>query len=132
MVGLRGEAGGLRYDLSGGYSVDGTRFFITSTLNASLGAASPTAFDAGRLAYSQTTANLDVSRDIVLAFAKSFTVAGGVEYRRETFQIGAGAPTAIAAAASWSARTSRAARRWARLPGRRCPPASRRRSAGAA
>ena len=90
--GLRGEVGGFRYDLSGGYAQNATRFFITNTLNASLGAASPRAFEAGELLYTQTTANLDISRDIELGFAKSFTVSGGLEYRRETFRIGAGSP----------------------------------------
>lgn len=92
VVGLRGELGGFRYDLSGGYAANATRFFITDTLNASLGAASPTAFDAGKLTYTQTTGNLDISREFALGFAKNFTIATGLEYRRETFQIRAGAP----------------------------------------
>ena len=90
VAGLRGEVGGFRYDLSGGYAQNSTRFFITNTLNASLGAASPRAFEAGSLLYTQTTANLDISRDIEVGFAKNFTVSGGLEFRRETFRIGAG------------------------------------------
>src|SRR3989449_2523023 len=40
------------------------RSIIDNTVNASLGAASPTTFDAGRLAFAQTTGNLDLVRPL--------------------------------------------------------------------
>ena len=86
-VGLKGEAGGWRWDLSGQYGVNSFDFKITNSLNRSFGTASPQAFDSGGLRYSQSLVNLDVSREIETGFAQSFTIAGGLEYRRETFDI---------------------------------------------
>jgi iron complex outermembrane receptor protein len=87
LVGLRGEIGGWRYDLSGSHSRNAFDFRITNSLNRSFGAASQTAFDSGGLRYTQTMANLDVSRDLEVGWLKDLTIAGGLEYRRETFDI---------------------------------------------
>ena len=86
-VGLKGEVGGWRWDLSGQYGVNTFDFKITNSLNRSFGTASPQAFDSGGLNYSQSLVNLDVSREVEVGFAQSFTIAGGLEYRRETFDI---------------------------------------------
>ncbi len=86
-VGIKGEMAGWRWDLSGQYGVNSFDFKITNSLNRSFGAASPQAFDSGGLRYSQAIANLDVSRELEVGFAQSFTIAGGLEYRRETFDI---------------------------------------------
>ncbi|MFC3712698.1 TonB-dependent receptor plug domain-containing protein [Sphingoaurantiacus capsulatus] len=86
--GIRGElGGGIKYDLSGGYAHNAFDFFISNTLNRSFGAASKTGFDSGGLRYSQTLANLDLSKEVAVGFAQTLTVAGGLEYRRETFRI---------------------------------------------
>jgi iron complex outermembrane receptor protein len=90
--GIRGDVGGFKVDLSGGYSRDKIGFFISNTLNSSFGAASPRAFDAGDLTYSQSIANLDVSRELSVGWLKNLTIAGGLEYRRETFEITPGEP----------------------------------------
>jgi iron complex outermembrane recepter protein len=92
VVGIRGDVGGWRYDLSGSYGRNEFDFRITNSLNRSFGAASQTAFDSGGLRYSQTMANLDVSRDLEVGFLKELTLAGGLEYRRETFDIRPGEP----------------------------------------
>ena len=92
-VGVRGEAGGFNVDLSGGYARNSVRFTITNTLNASFGAASRTVFDAGKLDYTQTLVNLDLSRNIEVGFLSSLTLALGGEYRRETFEITPGEPS---------------------------------------
>lgn len=89
--GLEGDIDGWKWDLSLSYGDNKTDFFITDTLNASLGAASPTEFEAGGIAYSQVTGNLDVSRDIDVSF-KGLTVSFGAEYRREEYQLTAGEP----------------------------------------
>jgi iron complex outermembrane receptor protein len=91
-VGVRGEAGGFRYDLSAGHAENDFDFLISNTLNRSFGAASPTRFDSGGLRYGQSIVNLDLSRDLALGFAKSATLSGGLEYRRETFRIRPGEP----------------------------------------
>ena len=86
-VGLKGELADWRWDLSGQHGVNRFDFNITNSLNRSFGTASPQAFDSGGLRYAQTLLNLDVSRELVVGFAQSFTLAGGLEYRRETFDI---------------------------------------------
>jgi iron complex outermembrane receptor protein len=93
-AGVRGEIGdGFRYDLSGSAADNKFDFRITNTLNRSFGAASQTGFDSGGLRYSQTMANLDLSKDLAIGFADEVTVSAGLEYRRETFRIRPGEPT---------------------------------------
>lgn len=86
-IGLRGDMGGWRWDLSGQHGRNKTDFRITNTLNRSLGPTSPTEFDSGGLRYAQTLFNLDVSRDLALAFAEKTSVSIGAEVRRERYDI---------------------------------------------
>jgi iron complex outermembrane recepter protein len=95
VLGLRGELGGWRYDLSGSYGRNAFDFRITNSLNRSFGAASQTAFDSGGLRYTQALANLDISRDLEVGFVEKLTVAGGLEYREETFRIRPGEPASF-------------------------------------
>ncbi|TFW14947.1 TonB-dependent receptor plug domain-containing protein [Duganella callida] len=91
VTGLRGEAGGWRWDVSLNYGENEFRLNLDDTVNQDLGAKSPTHFYAGRLKNAQTLVNLDVARDFpVEAFSGPVTVALGSEYRRETYEIGAG------------------------------------------
>lgn len=90
--GLEGDFGGWNWDLSMSYGENETEFFITDTLNASLGAASPTEFDAGAIAYSQLIANLGISRDIEVSGIEELTLSFGTEWRREEYQLTAGEP----------------------------------------
>ena len=91
-AGVRGEAAGFRYDLSANYGRNRVDFLITNTLNRSFGPTSPTRFDSGGLRYAQMIFNLDVSRELALGFAESVTLAAGLEYRRESFDIRPGEP----------------------------------------
>ncbi len=102
-VGLKGEVAGWNWDLSGGYGINKFDFKITNSLNRSFGPASQTAFDSGGLRYSQALVNLDVSREISVGFAKSLTLAGGLEYRRETFDIRPGETASFANGAAGGA-----------------------------
>jgi iron complex outermembrane receptor protein len=90
--GLEGDFGGWRFDLSMTFGQNKVDFFIINTLNASLGATSPTQFDAGGLKYNQLMANLDISRDLALEAFERVTLALGAEWRRETYQLRAGEP----------------------------------------
>ena len=91
--GIRGDIGGWGYDLSIGYGRNELGFRVENSLNRSLGAASPTSFDAGGLIYDQLTANADFQRDYdVAAFASPLSVAFGAEYRLEGYEIQAGEP----------------------------------------
>lgn len=88
--GIKGDLGEWRFDLSTQYGRNTVDYRITETLNASLGAASPTEFEAGGLRYSQWVSNLDVSRELPVEGFSRVTVAFGLEYRRETYQVVAG------------------------------------------
>ncbi|MEO0344917.1 MAG: TonB-dependent receptor [Pseudomonadota bacterium] len=91
--GLRGELdNGLRWDASFGYGFNEVDFFINNTVNASLGPATPTAFDPGLYAQTDLNFNFDVS----YAVSDQVNVAAGVEYRDEEFEIGIGQPESFA------------------------------------
>ena len=85
--GLRGStAGGFDWDLSGSLGVHRTDFFIRETINASLGPASPTAFDVGTNRQRDVNVNFDVS----YAVGDRVNVAAGAEWRDEQFGLRAG------------------------------------------
>jgi iron complex outermembrane receptor protein len=86
-IGVRGDLAGWHADLSVGRGRDKFDYDVHDTLNASFGPASPSDFDAGGLRYAQNIANLDVSRDFAVGFAKPLTFAAGAEYRHEQFKI---------------------------------------------
>ena len=90
--GLKGKAGGFRIRTGIVYGADKLRYGVINTVNASLGAASPTRFDAGTLRYDQWVATLDVARPLALGSIEAATLAFGAEYRRESYEIGAGEP----------------------------------------
>lgn len=72
------------FDLSGGYAENTFGFFISNSLNASLGPSSPTEADAGELEFNQTTFNFDASKAFYLESA-ILNVAFGAEYREEEY-----------------------------------------------
>ncbi|MFX8466496.1 hypothetical protein ABTL61_20055, partial [Acinetobacter baumannii] len=63
---------------------------ITNTVNPSLGLSSPTTFKPGKLEQRELNFNLDLTYPIALGLADPLTLAGGAEYRRETYEITAG------------------------------------------
>lgn len=88
--GLDGDIGGWLWDLSLAYGENKTDFRVTNSVNASLGAASQTEFEAGSIAYNQLMANLGVSRELEVSGIEQMTLAFGAEFRREEYQLGAG------------------------------------------
>ncbi len=90
-AGVKGRKGSWDFDLSVTHGRNSFRFNIENTNNASLGAASPISFDAGRLKFRQTVGNFDAVRliDTKGAFRSLSLVAGG-EFRLENYGIGAG------------------------------------------
>jgi len=86
--GIKGKIGFWDLDFS---TVTGSNQFLfrmTDTHNATLGASSPTSFDAGGHSFAQTTSNVDVSQ----YFNKPGGLAGmnvafGAEYRFENYQV---------------------------------------------
>ena len=91
-AGVRGAAAGWDWDFSGTYGRNTFDFNIKNTANVSLGAASPTEFDAGALEFNQATLNLDFVRPFEVGMYSPLSVAVGAEARRDGYGITAGEP----------------------------------------
>ncbi|MBN8575993.1 MAG: TonB-dependent receptor [Cytophagales bacterium] len=90
-AGLRGNKSGWDVDLSNTFGSNSVQYYVENTLNASLGASSPTRFYSGKLLFSQNTTNLGFVRKFnELSFGQSLGVAFGAEHRIENYQIEAG------------------------------------------
>ncbi|MDE2488869.1 MAG: TonB-dependent receptor, partial [Alphaproteobacteria bacterium] len=88
--GTKGEALGFNVNAGLVYGYDKINYGVIHSLNASMGAASPTSFDAGSMRYDQLVASLDLDRNYDAGLAKPVNLAFGVEYRHEGYAIGAG------------------------------------------
>ena len=93
-AGVKGALSGWNYDLGTVYGGNQFGFTIKNTANVSLGATSPTQFDAGKLRFQQSTTSFDIDRD-VKSLPIPLNVAAGAEFRYEKYAIVAGEP------ASW-------------------------------
>ena len=93
-TGVRGELASWFYDLSGGYGKNKFDFYVTDSLNTSLGPTSTqTRFYSGSLGDDQLTANLDLSKSYKPAMMSGpLYVAVGAEFRRDGFEQHAGEP----------------------------------------
>ncbi len=79
---------GLNYDVSASYGYSDSSFFISNTVNASMGPQTPTTFEPGDYTQIETNFNADFSYPVTIsAFASSLNVAGGFEWRKEAFEI---------------------------------------------
>lgn len=98
VAGLRQKTGeAFTWDLSASYGRNRSEFFLNNSINASLGPASPTAFNLGRLIQSEFNLNADaVYRWEVGGLAEPVNVAFGAERRVETYEIEAGDPASYA------------------------------------
>ena len=89
-AGMRGAKGAWDVDFSVTQGGNRFKWNIENSNNASMGADSPTSFNAGRLGFNQTAGNLDLVRPLdVAAFERSSLVLGA-EFRVENYQIEAG------------------------------------------
>ncbi len=97
--GIKGELGGWSIDLSDSIGYDRADFSDDHTANPSLGATSPTSFDAGGARYTQNLVDLDFDRHFnILAGAN---IAAGLEYRYEEYQLRSGAPASFEGAGAY-------------------------------
>ena len=86
-AGVRGETdNGLRWDFSAGAGINDVDFFIRNTVNASLGPATPTAFDPGDYTQVEQMINLDFG----YSPTDNTNLAFGAEWRNEQFEITVG------------------------------------------
>ncbi len=91
--GVRGELATWFYDASVGYGRNKFAFYVTDSLNTSLGPVNnQTRFYAGTLGDDLTTVNADLSKEFDMGLAGPVNVAVGAEYRNEGYQIEAGEP----------------------------------------
>ena len=81
----------LNVDVSLNHGLNTFDFFVSNSLNASYGAASPTAADSGGFRLDQTTFNVDVTYPLMYQ-SSLVNLAGGIEFRREGYGIRAGEP----------------------------------------
>jgi iron complex outermembrane receptor protein len=88
--GARGEIAGFKVDAAVVYGYDKVNYGVEDSVNGSLGAASPTKFNAGSMQYDQWVANANATKELNFGWAKPATLAFGAEYRHEHYQIGAG------------------------------------------
>ncbi|PHQ56289.1 MAG: TonB-dependent receptor [Lutibacter sp.] len=95
-IGLKGETeNGWNVDFSNTYGKNAFAFTVVESTNASLGAASPSDFNAGSFSFLQNTTNLDFSKfneDIM----SGLNLAFGAEYRVENFEIIEGSENSFA------------------------------------
>ena len=87
-AGVRGKLAGWNYDISNTFGNNQFKYTIKNTSNATLGISSPLEFNAGKLGFTQNTANLDLSKGFGLL--EGFNLAFGAEFRLENFKITSG------------------------------------------
>jgi iron complex outermembrane receptor protein len=94
-IGTKGEIesgtfAGAYYDLSGSVGRNESRYFITNTVNASLGAETPMDFSPGKYIQLEKNFNADISKGYDFGLAYDVNVAAGLEWHEETFEVIAG------------------------------------------
>lgn len=86
--GVRGSlVGDLSYDLSSSYGRNDVSYRLTNTVNPSLGPLSPTEFRTGELEQRELNFNFDLTYPLEVGFAEPLNLAGGLEWRRETWEV---------------------------------------------
>jgi iron complex outermembrane receptor protein len=93
--GFRGVVDDVHWDLSSSYGADKVNLYTLDSIGNTYpinGQPTPSNFYDGVLETTQWTTSFDVNRDFDVGMAGPLNVAGGVEYRRETYAIGAGIP----------------------------------------
>lgn len=89
-IGIKGVTeNGWNVDFSNSFGSNTFGFTVVNSTNASLGATSPSVFDAGSYSFSQNTTNLDFNKFNEDIFS-GLNIAFGAEYRVDHFEIFAG------------------------------------------
>jgi iron complex outermembrane receptor protein len=89
LAGFKGKTqSAWNWDISSVYGGNQFRFDVSNSNNASMGTGSPTDFYCGKLAFHQSTTNVDLSKDFGSRLnLSSFNVAVGAEMRFDMFKI---------------------------------------------
>ena len=95
-AGLKGNAAGWNWDVTSGIGGDTDNLYTIDSVNtgeyALTGIVGPTNFHDGYLKASQWTSTIDTSHGFDIGWASPLNFAAGIEYRRDTYGVGAGAP----------------------------------------
>ncbi|WP_125718336.1 TonB-dependent receptor plug domain-containing protein [Pseudoalteromonas rubra] len=91
-IGTKGEftdgfMKGAYYDFSGSVGRNESRYFITNTVNASMGPDTPMEFSPGKYIQLEKNFNADFSKGYDFDLAYDVNVAGGLEWKEETFEV---------------------------------------------
>lgn len=89
VVGIRTRLGGWELDISNNFGSNSFEYGLRNTLNASLGAASPTSFNAGGFQLDQDVVSVGLTRNYKTVL-QGLNVAAGAEARREWYSLFAG------------------------------------------
>ncbi|MET4108186.1 TonB-dependent receptor [Hymenobacter sp. UYP22] len=89
VVGLRTKLGEWDLDLSNNFGSNRFEYGVKNSLNASLGAASPTSFNAGGFQLQQDVVSLGLTRNYKTVL-NGLNIAAGAEFRREWYSLFAG------------------------------------------
>ncbi|WNH53174.1 TonB-dependent receptor plug domain-containing protein [Stenotrophomonas oahuensis] len=93
VAGLKGSTeSGWTWDVSYNHGENTIDFHTRNTINYALGVNSPRSFYAGELKYAQDIGNVDITKTLDWGLAYPVTLSFGGEYRRETWEQGAGEP----------------------------------------
>ena len=97
--GVKGDIlGGVHFDLSATYGDDKNSISTLDSANRSLFVDThftPTTFYDGFFRATELTVNADLSKELDIGMASPMTLAGGFEFRRNTYEIGSGDPGSI-------------------------------------
>jgi iron complex outermembrane recepter protein len=88
-VGFKTNLGAWALDVSNSFGSNRFEYGLKNTLNATLGAASPTTFDAGGFQLQQNTTNLGLTKNYA-SILQGLNIAVGGEWRREWYSLFAG------------------------------------------
>ncbi|MGQ0816125.1 MAG: TonB-dependent receptor [Gemmatimonadota bacterium] len=91
-AGVRGTMNGWRWDLSSVYGGNSFEYSVHNSNNVTLGAQSPTDFEAGALNFAQWTNNLDLSKQVNIGLPAPLNIGVGAELRVDSYNIEAGEP----------------------------------------
>lgn len=96
-TGIKTDLAGWDVELAYGFGHNHLDQFANNTVNASLGAASPTSFYVGRTEFSQHVAELTGSKDLgAVGGIDALNLAMGVQWRKDNFQVHRGDPASYA------------------------------------
>lgn len=82
----------VNYDVSFNFGENEVDFAIRNTINPSMGPDTPTAFKPGKYTQTEQTFDLDLSKAFEAGMSEPLFIAGGFQYRHETYESLAGDP----------------------------------------